>query len=307
MSKNDKTQVEVDDGNVDLDFEENEGAEVEVEVEASTTEDVSVEAKESDGDGGGEGDEHQEYSTSVKKRIDRLTKKMREAERQKDEAFRFAQTVKEESDQVRARLKTVDQGYMTEYGSRLDMEQQQVEQDLKRAVETGDSDATVVAQRQLTQLAVAADRYQQAKRQQTSAQEQEQAQTAQQAHAQQVAPPVQQKRPDQKAEKWATDNDWFGKDEAMTFAAFGLHKKLVENEGFDPTTDEYYSELDTLIRKEFPQKFQGNTGRRPAQNVAGGSRSTGSGRSRQVKLTPSQVSIAKKLGVPLQEYAKYVK
>ena len=111
---------------------------------------------------------------------------------------------------------------------------------------------------------------------------------------------------DPKAEAWASRNEWFGKDEAMTFAAFGLHKRLVENEEFDPTSDEYYSELDKRMRNEFPQKLNGGT-RKPSQTVASVSRSGSPGRSRKVRLTPSQVAIAKKLGVPLEEYAKYVK
>ena len=130
---------------------------------------------------------------------------------------------------------------------------------------------------------------------------------AQNPQAAQQQPKVQ--RPDPKAEDWASQNTWFGQDEAMTFAAFGIHKKLVESEGFDPQSDEYYSELDRRIRTEFPQKFSGSSNsRRPAQNVAGVSRSTTSSAGRRrVKLSPSQVAIAKKLGVPLEEYAKYVK
>ena len=121
-------------------------------------------------------------------------------------------------------------------------------------------------------------------------------------------PQQQPRRPDAKAEQWASRNEWFGTDEAMTYAAFGVHKKLIENEGFDPQSDEYYSELDQRMREEFPPKLKNGESRRPAQTVASVSRST-SGRSsgKKVRLTPSQVAIAKKLGVPLEEYAKYVK
>ena len=207
-------------------------------------------------------------------------------------------------------MNTLDQGYMSEYGSRLGIEQQQVEAELKRAVEMGDSDATVVAQRKLTQLAVSSDRYETAKQAQEKQRKDAEAALEQQRN---VAPqaPVQQappREPDPKAEDWASKNEWFGADEAMTFAAFGLHKRLVEDEGFDPTSNEYYSELDNRIRNEFPHKFKGSTSRRPTQNVAGTSRGNASKSGRkQVKLTPSQVAIAKKLNVPLEEYAKYVK
>jgi len=250
-------------------------------------------------------DEHEQYSASVQKRIDRLTKKMREAERQREEALNYAQNVKKEADDLKNRVKSLDEGYMTEYGSRLDIEQQQVEAELKRAVDLGDSTATVAAQKKLTELAVAADRYNQAKK----AQEARLAYESQQP-PQQAAQPPQPRRPDPKAEDWAVKNSWFGQDEAMTFAAFGIHKKLVEDEQFDPKSDEYYSELDTRMRTEFPHKFTNEstttTAKKPVQNVAGGSRSSArSGRTR--KLTPSQVAIAKKLGVPLEEYAKYVK
>ena len=254
--------------------------------------------------------EHDNYSASVQKRIDRLTRKMREAERQREEALRYAQGVQSEAEKIRQRMKQLDQGYLTEYGGRLTLEQQQAENELKRAVEMGDADATVSAQRKLTSLALAAQQFENAKNQQLIQQQQEQAYAqymAQNPQAAQQQPKVQ--RPDPKAEDWASQNTWFGQDEAMTFAAFGIHKKLVESEGFDPQSDEYYSELDRRIRTEFPQKFSGSSNsRRPAQNVAGVSRSTTSSAGRRrVKLSPSQVAIAKKLGVPLEEYAKYVK
>jgi hypothetical protein len=232
---------------------------------------------------------------------------MREAERRETEAIKYAQNVQAESQQIKSRLQTVDQGYMTEYGNRLNIEQKQVEDTLKDAMDKGDTGAAVAAQRKLTQLAVSADRY-------TSVQNNRKQQVAQAAaQKQQPQQPVQQPQPveqppDPKAEKWADKNNWFGKDEAMTFAAFGIHKGMVEKEGFDPQSDDYYDELDSRIRNKFPQEFNGS-GKRPVQNVAGNSRSRGrtSGRSRKVKLTPSQVAIAHKLGVPLEEYAKYVK
>jgi hypothetical protein len=292
-------EIEEDEKSVDVDVSETE--ETEIELKSSQKEDTEDSNESVDED-----DEHQEYSAGVKKRIDRLTKKMREAERQREEAVKYAQNVQSEAEKIRTRMQALDQGYMTEYGSRLSMEQQQVESELKRAVEMGDSDATVAAQRKMTQLAVASDRYETTKQaQERSLKEQQQAAQHQQQPAPQQAP----RAPDPKAEDWASKNEWFGSDEAMTFAAFGLHKRLVEDEGFDPTSNEYYSELDNRIRKEFPHKFKDSAGKRPVQNVAGSARgSTGrTGRNTKVKLTPSQVAIAKKLGVPLEEYAKYVK
>ena len=244
--------------------------------------------------------EHEEYSASVKKRINRLTKKMREAERQREEALRYAQQVQTESEQLRTRVNSLDHGYMTEYGNRLNVEHRQAENDYKRAVELGDPDATLEAQRKLTELSIQANQYTQAQQAAQQRQQYEQ-QYAQQA-AQQPAQPAQPQAPDPKAEEWAKKNEWFGQDEAMTFAAFGVHKKLVEDEGFDPQSDDYYNELDNRMRDEFPHKLN-NTGseRRPAQTVAGVSRSTtGRTNSKRVKLSPTQVAIAKKLGVPLE-------
>ena len=254
-------------------------------------------------------DEIAEYSESVQKRINRLTKKMREAERREEEAIKYAQNVQAESEQIRKRMQNLDQGFMAEHGQRIELEQAQAEAALKRAVELGDPEATVEAQKQLTQISIAANNYAQAQRQSQANQELMPQQQAPQAAPQQQAP-QQPQRPDPKAEQWAEKNSWFGQDEAMTFAAFGIHKKLVEDEGFDPQGDDYYNELDSRIKREFPHKFgeEQSTGRKPAQNVAGVSRSTKTGRSgKRVKLSQTQVAIAKKLGVPLEEYAKYVK
>ena len=254
-------------------------------------------------------DEIAEYSESVQKRINRLTKKMREAERREEEAIKYAQNVQAESEQIRKRMQNLDQGFMAEHGQRIELEQAQAEAALKRAVELGDPEATVEAQKQLTQISIAANNYAQAQRQSQANQGLMPQQQAPQAAPQQQVP-QQPQRPDPKAEQWAEKNSWFGQDEAMTFAAFGIHKKLVEEEGFDPQGDDYYNELDSRIKREFPHKFgeEQSTGRKPAQNVAGVSRSTKTGRSgKRVKLSQTQVAIAKKLGVPLEEYAKYVK
>lgn len=293
---------EPDDGNVDIDVGDNEEEqEVEVSVSGVSSEETDVEEDE-------DSDEHQKYTAGVQKRIDRLTKKMREAERQREEALTYAKSVQTEADALKQRVESLDKGYMTEYGSRLTIEEQQVENELRAAIDRADTEATVAAQRKLSQLAVAKDRYETAKQQQER-QAQQQAAYQQQVRQQPQQAP-QPQRPDPKAEDWASKNEWFGSDEAMTFAAFGIHKRLVEDEGFDPKSDEYYSELDDRIRTEFPHKFSESPSKRPVQNVVGNSRSTASaksGRNTRKKLTPSQVAIAKKLGVPLEEYAKYVK
>ena len=251
--------------------------------------------------------EQEQYSKSVQKRINQLTKLVKETEREREEAVRFAQTAKAQADQASEKLKKLDQSYLSEYGGRITAEQAQAEAELKKAVETGDSQATVDAQRKLTQLAVAADRYGQAKQQQEQQQAAYEAQAQAQAQQQQPIPQQPPQPADPKAEKWANKNSWFGEDYTMTFAAFGIHKKLVEEEGFDPQSDDYYDELDKRIKTEFAHRFEDDTSsKKTAQTVASVSKGNRSGR-RKVKLTPSQVTIAKKLGVPLEEYAKYVK
>ena len=256
-------------------------------------------------------DEHDEYSDKVQRRINQLTKRIKDTERERDEATRYAQAVQHESTQIKGRLQTLDEGYLSEYGGRISAEQKQAQDELKRATDVGDTTSMVAAQQKMSQLAVAADRYHQAK---ATQEKQVAAAPAPQAVPQavpQAAPAAAPEAPDPKAEAWAERNQWFGSDneEERTFAAFGIHKRLVETEGFDPQSDGYYDELDKRMRTAFPHMFGENrttTSSRPAQTVAGVSRSSGTGRKR-VRLTPSQVTIAKKLGVPLEEYAKYVK
>jgi hypothetical protein len=233
-----------DDGTVDIDLGENE-EEVEVEVEAAET------APEESEDQTEDEDEHQKYTAGVQKRIDRLTKKMREAERQREEAVNYAKSVQTESDQLKAKLQQVDAGYLNEYGGRITAEMAQAQEDYKRAIATGDPDKSLEAQQRLTSLQVASSKLEDAKRaQQARAARQEQEQAPQpQAQAEpqqqpQQAPP----RPDPKAEDWADRNEWFGKDRTMTFAAYGIHQELIQDEGFDPQTDEYYDELDGSSR-----------------------------------------------------------
>ena len=281
-----------------------------IELELEETEDTEVEVKESSTDDSKPQievveDQFEKSDTATQKRIDRLTKKMRDAERRESEALNYAKKVQAESQTIKQRMDSLDTSYVNEYTNRVTTQMEQAEKDLTRAMELGDSTEAVKIQRNMTSLAIESDRASQAKMQQDRYRQQAAAQ--QQQQVQQPMPQQQPRRPDPKAEDWAESNAWFGQDEAMTYAAFGIHKRLVEEEGFDPQTNDYYSELDRRVAKEFPHKL-GNRKKRPAQSVASVSRNT-SGRSsgKKVRLTPSQVAIAKKLGVPLEEYAKYVK
>ena len=276
-----------------------ENDQIELELESSEETEVSVEPN-VDAESG---DQFEQAESATQSRINRLTKKMREAERRENEALNYAKQVQAEANSLKQRMSSLDNSYVNEYTTRVETQLAQTEKEMARAMELGDTQAAVEAQRKLTSLSIENDRASQAKMQQERQKEAASQQPQQQAQPQQQ----QMRRPDRKAEDWAEKNEWFGQDEAMTFAAFGIHKKLVEEEGFDPQSDDYYSELDQRISEKFRTPAN-NTSRRPAQTVAGVSRST-SGRStgKKVRLTPSQVAIAKKLGVPLSEYAKYVK
>jgi len=301
---------EADDGQLDIEFTE-EAQDVILEAEDSAnSQDSSAETvvQESDSE-----DEHEKYSNSVQKRINQLTKRAKEAEREREEALRYAQNIQAENTDVKQRLQTLDRSYIDEYGHRVSSEQARAKDELKSAIETGDTDRQMQAQERITQLTLAADRHAQAKASraaQAAQAEQQQAYAQQQAQQQQYQPAPRQAAPDQKAEEWASKNEWFGEDDAMTFAAFGLHKKLVQEEGFDPASNDYYDALDSRMKNAFPHRFpdeEVTRQNRSGQTVAGVSRSKGTGRGKKVRLSPSQVTIAKRLGVPLEEYAKYVK
>jgi hypothetical protein len=256
--------------------------------------------------------EHEVYSKKVQRRIDSLTKKAREAERQQEAAIKYARNIQAENTQLKGRVQDLDEGYVNEYGDRVATQTESLEKDLESAIATNDTAAQVETQKKLAQLAIEEERVKAAKQQQVQWQQQiaAQQQAAQQQAAQQ--PPRQQvpARADPKAEDWASRNKWFGDDDAMTFAAFGIHKNLVEDEGFDTESPTYYDELDKRIREAFPHRFSGGTtvsvseGRRPQQSVASATRSSNTGR-KTVRLSPSEVAIANKLGVPLDEYAKH--
>ena len=242
----------------------------------------------------------EEYSEGVKKRIAKLTKKMREAERQKDEALRFAENVKRERDQFKTAATSLDKNYATEMEGRITSSLSAAQAKLAAARTNEDSKAEVEALTAISQLG-----YEQGKLAEIKSQHAMEETAANEKPTLQPTPQPQAPARDPKAEAWAEENDWFGKDNAMTYTAFDLHRKLTEEEGMDPQSDEYYVEVDKRIRLEFPHKFgkvEQQTSK-PTQNVASATRSSKTGR-KTVRLTPTQVTIAKKLGVPLEEYAK---
>ena len=246
-------------------------------------------------------DEVQEYSEGVQKRIAKLTRKMREAERQREEAIAFAEAANKQKNELEGRLSTLDKSYTSEFETRVKNSMVAAKQALKTAIESQDVEGQIAAQEQIANLTMDAARLNAMK-------------VAAESKPKEVNVTPQQTRQsaqtDPMAEAWAAENAWFGNDSAMTYTAFDIHKQLVEKEGYDPKSKEYYDEVDKRIRVEFPHKFdkvEDNTTERakPVQNVASAKRSASTSKGRKtVKLTPSQVAIAKRLGVPLEEYAK---
>jgi hypothetical protein len=285
-----------------------ENTEVETAAEETSTE--QVEAKEEPKELEKEQDkEIEQYSESVQRRIAKLTHKWREAERQKDEAAEFARAQIKLREQAETKISKLEPGFMKSTEDSIKSGLAAAKAQLAKAREAGDIDAEVEAQTLISEYG-----YKQAKFAETKTRADELAK----AKETEVKTPeinlnrrqVSEGTPDPKAESWAQRNSWFGQDSAMTYTAFDLHKKLTEQEGYDPSSDEYYSEIDKRIRLEFPHKFattksSGET-TKPVQTVASAKRSTNTGR-KIVRLTPSQVAIAKKLGVPLEEYAKQLK
>ena len=253
-------------------------------------------------------DELKEYSEGVQKRIAKLTRKMREAERQKEEALAYAQSVKNTNAEMEGRLSKIDSSYVSEFENRVKTSMAAAKLALKNAIESQDVEAQISAQQQIATLTMDEARLNSIKVANENKPKAEEKQVN--INPQQYQQPQQQSDP--RAEEWASRNTWFGNDSAMTYTAFDIHKTLVEREGFDPKSDEYYAEVDKRIRLEFPHKFDkvddNSTERaKPAQTVASAKRSAPTGRKKTVKLSPSQVAIAKRLGVPLEEYAKQVK
>jgi len=272
-------------------------------VQADTTTDQGTEEKKVDEE---KKKELEDYSEGVKRRIAKLTKKMREAERREEAALQYAKKVQTEQELLKSKYSKLDTGYVSEMENRIKSSMEAAASKLAKAREDGDLKAEIAAQTEISKLG-----YEEARLAEIKAKPETKAQETEVKQPQAQPAPIQEQpiNPDPKAQSWAQKNSWFGQDEAMTYTAFGLHKKLVEEEGYDPQSDEYYSEIDRRIKLEFPHKFGSvdtNTTSRPTQVVASANRSSKPGR-KSVRLTPSQVAIAKKLGVPLEEYAKQLK
>ena len=303
-----QTQAEVEENMVDL---PDSGSPVEVEISDTKktinpdedTPAVETEVKTASSE------EMDDYGNKVQSRIDKLTKRLREAERREQAAVQFAQGVQKEAQTQAQRANQLDSGYVAEFGDRVAAQITETKNELKQAMDLGDVDKQVEAQAKLSRLSIEEERAASHKAQRERLQQEMQArgvdpnqpQMPQQMPRQ--APPP--REPDPKATDWAEKNTWFGSDEPMTLTSFSIHRKLME-EGFDPSSDMYYNEVDKRMRDTFPHKFDKQVS--PTQSVASANRGgTVARRKGSVRLTPSQVAISKKLGVPLSEYAKYVK
>jgi hypothetical protein len=311
MPANIETQADADEKMVDLPSTgssvdvELDNTELKVNKEDPEVVETVVKTEDTASDG-----EMEDYGKKVQSRIDKLTKKAREAERREQAAVEYARGVQAEAESMRQKAQALDTGYVTEFGDRVDAQITQAKKELKDAMDLGDVEKQVDIQAKLGRLAIEEERAASHKAQRERLRQEMEArgvnpnqpQMPQQMPRQRPAPPP---RPDPKAEEWAEKNTWFGEDEPMTLTSFSIHRKLVE-EGFDPKSDSYYNEIDNRMRETFPHKFGQQVS--PTQAVNSGNRMAAPGKRKgTVRLTPSQVAIAKKLGVPLSEYAKYVK
>ncbi len=314
MPENEEMQdeIQVPSGNDQLEFdlgEGNEGAEVEISEDGNAAV-KPIQAAEAEEAPAKSAQEHEEYSTRVKKRLDKMTAKLREAERREHAALEYAKQVQANLASMQSRVQSLDMGYLAESKGRIESQLSIAEANLQDAVERGDGKAVVESQKLLSQLILQQERLSQAAQQRQYAAQTAQAQPAPPPYQ----PPAQQRQAppqiDSKAESWAEENEWFGQDPVMTNGAYAIHGQL-EQEGFDLSSDEYYDELNRRIRKEFPHKFKKQQASVPssAPDVAPATRGIAvspNGR-RTIKLTPSEVAMARKIGVPLEEYAKYVR
>ena len=243
-----------------------------------------------------------EYSEKVQKRIKKLTFQAKEAERREKAAVEYAKGLKNKYESAEKKFEETDTNYLNEYKARIDSEREKAKSELKAALDAQDTDQILEAQDKLTKLAVENEKVSMTLADKESKKKEVESQPALQA-VEAPQPPI-----SSKAQEWATDNEWFGSDRVLTSAAMGIHEDLL-GEGIDAESDEYYNQINKRMKEYFPQKFADSTEEKtkatPVQNVASVSRRSGGRKS--VKLTKSQVVIAKKLGVPLEEYAKYVK
>ena len=270
--------------------------------ETTEQEPVNQETKEDDS-------KLEEYSKGVQARIAKLTRKMREAERREQAALQYAKGVEESRKALESKFKKTDSDYIKKFETTISSGMESAQKELAAAIQSGDAGAQVEANKRIAQLAFENAKLEQAKEGREPIQEERPVQNLSQGGNVNIPQRDDPINPDPKAEAWAAKNTWFGTDRAMTYTAFEIHKDLTEKEGFDPSSDEYYAEVDKRIRVDFPHKFDKTETKQttaPVQTVASANRSVKPGR-KTVKLTSSQVAIAKKLGVPLEEYAKQLK
>ena len=251
----------------------------------------------------------EDYSKGVQSRIAKLTRKMREAERREQAAVEYAQAVEQKRQQLEKRFEKTDSDYIKKFESTISSGLEAAQKELAAAIESGDAKAQVEANKRIATLAFENAKLDAAKEGRENKPQAENPVQLSQANNVNIPRRDDPINPDPRAEAWAAKNSWFGTDRAMTYTAFEIHKDLTEKEGYDPSSDEYYAEVDKRIKIDFPHKF-GNTENKqtaaPVQTVASAQRSVKPGR-KTVRLTSSQVAIAKKLGVPLEEYAKQLK
>ena len=298
-----QTQSEVEEKMVDL---PDTGSSVEVDI-ADTEKIVNPEETEVKTEETASSDEMEDYGRKVQSRIDKLTKRLRESERREQAAIQYAQGVQADSAHIKQQAAQVNSGYMAEFGDRVASQMAEAKKELKEAMDLGDTEKQVEVQAQISRLALEEERVasHKAQRERLAQEMQARGVDPRQPQMPQYQPPRPQAPPppDPKAVEWAEKNKWFGEDEPMTLTSFSIHRKLME-EGFDPQSDSYYNEVNKRMKDTFPHKFECST---PTQSVASASRGGPARRKGTVRLTPSQVAISKKLGVPLSEYAKYVK
>ena len=326
--KKDDPQVDIDTSGPDVDVnlpeekQEETGGIADIQVEEKTTEqetDKTLEnERETKLEEGGEvekkeetkdDDKLEEYSKGVQSRIAKLTRKMREAERREKAALDYAKAVEEKRKTTETKFSKVNEDYVKQFENRVKDGLDSAQKSLAIAIENSDAAAQIEAQKKIAALSIDEARLNALKEQQSTTTKEVSAPKLSDANTLPESTPQSLPTPDPKAEDWAGKNTWFGKDRAMTFTAFEIHKDLVEREGFDPQTDEYYAEVDKRIKLEFPHKFDTKETQtsKPTQNVASVKRSAVRQGRQTVRLTSSQVAIAKKLGVPLEEYAKQIK
>ena len=278
--------------------------------ESEDNEDEELQEEEPQQEAKKESDEIEDYSEGVKKRIAKLTYKIREAERREQSAIDYAKSVQGELNKTKNKLSKTDQNLYDEYKGRVGSELQAAQDRYKKAYESGDTDAMLEAQKSIAKLAVEEESLNRVRAKQPEEVEEAVVDVDKEIQARSQVQQQPQVQADPKAQDWAKKNEWFGSDVAMTTSAFAFHRQLVEQEGYDPTSDDYYAEVDKRMAEAFPHKLGKTQQNMVNEVVAGSSRGSTTARTRsrrKVQLTPSQVAIAKRLGVPLEEYAKHIK